>query len=41
MRTSNCGSEMTCLLFHRDSKSGAYDIQTEHTFHTTVSMLDF
>lgn len=37
----HCGSEMACLLFQRDSKSGAYDIQTEHTFHTAVSFLDF
>lgn len=37
----NRGSEMAYLFFQRDSKSGAYDIQTEHTFHTAVSFLDF
>lgn len=38
MLTSNCGTEMACLLFHRDFKSGVYDIQTEHTFHSTVCL---
>lgn len=39
--TSSHGSEIACLLFYRESKFGACDMQIECTFHTTLSMLGF